>query len=150
MIIGEPCILVFLPRSSSDSWWGSGLSCRVFAPCDVQKERVRLRAKQFWNARKVREVREQTLPALTHEHDGLIFQSWNDAYTARTDSNLLKYKYPNLNSVEFLILIKEKPEANIAELHVQDKGDKTVHIAKVDETVPLNVVDLEGSPVVRL
>lgn len=95
-------------------------------------------------------MKEKTLPALTHEHDGLIFQSWKDKYTARTDQSLLKYKYPNLNSVEFLVKMRETPEADMAELHVHDRNDKTVHIGKVDETVPLVVVDVDGRPLVRV
>lgn len=34
--------------------------------------------------------------------DILIFQGWDDPYVPRTHEGLLKWKYPEMNSVDFL------------------------------------------------
>ena len=42
---------------------------------------------------------------LSHEADGLIFQGWDDAYVPRTHDGFLKWKYTNMNLVDFLFWV---------------------------------------------
>ncbi|MCD7456513.1 hypothetical protein HAX54_031951 [Datura stramonium] len=44
----------------------------------------------------------KNLSKLSHEADGLYFQGWDDPYVPRTHEGLLKWKYPEMNSVDFL------------------------------------------------
>ncbi|KAL6531964.1 hypothetical protein OROGR_013934 [Orobanche gracilis] len=41
------------------------------------------------------------IPQLSHSSDGLVFQGWDDPYVPRTHEGLLKWKYPEMNSVDF-------------------------------------------------
>lgn len=36
------------------------------------------------------------------ETDGFNYQGWDDPYVPRTHEGLLKWKYPEMNSVDFL------------------------------------------------
>ena len=46
----------------------------------------------------------QFIPTLSHEADGLIFQPIDDAYVSGTCEELLKWKFAELNTVDFLFL----------------------------------------------
>lgn len=37
-----------------------------------------------------------------HMTDGILFQGWDDPYVPRTHEGLLKWKYPEMNSIDFL------------------------------------------------
>lgn len=64
-----------------------------------------------------------------HEKDGLIFQPLNSPYTGGTCNNILKWKPPHLNSVDFRIVIREErrdgclPES-VAQLYVSNIKDR--------------------------
>ncbi|KAK7826784.1 mrna-capping enzyme [Quercus suber] len=62
-------------------------------------EPFRVRRKDFWLLSTVNKVLELKL---SHESDGLIFQGWDDPYVPRTHEGLLKWKFANMNSVDFL------------------------------------------------
>lgn len=63
---------------------------------------------------------------VTHEKDGLIFQPVDAPYTGGTCHEILKWKPPHLNSVDFRLVIREErqpaclPE-NYAYLHVSNR-----------------------------
>ncbi|XVF78903.1 hypothetical protein PTKIN_Ptkin14bG0175200 [Pterospermum kingtungense] len=61
-----------------------------------------VRRKDFWLLSTVHKVLKEFIPKLPHESDGLIFQGWDDPYVPRTHEGLLKWKYAQLNSVDFL------------------------------------------------
>ncbi|WRX23035.1 Dual specificity phosphatase [Theobroma cacao] len=65
-------------------------------------EPFRVRRKDFWLLSTVNKVLKEFIPRLSHEADGLIFQGWDDPYVPRTHEGLLKWKYAQLNSVDFL------------------------------------------------
>ncbi|KAG8504221.1 hypothetical protein CXB51_002535 [Gossypium anomalum] len=68
-------------------------------------EPFRVRRKDFWLLSTVNKVLKEFIPKLSHEADGLIFQGWDDPYVPRTHEGLLKWKYAQLNSVDFLFKI---------------------------------------------
>uniref|UniRef100_A0A2C9VEM6 mRNA guanylyltransferase n=1 Tax=Manihot esculenta TaxID=3983 RepID=A0A2C9VEM6_MANES len=65
-------------------------------------EPFRVRRKDFWLLSTVTKLLKEFIPKLSHDADGLIFQGWDDPYVPRTHEGLLKWKYPELNSVDFL------------------------------------------------
>lgn len=62
---------------------------------------------------------KEFIPKIPHEADGLIFQGWDDAYVPRTHEGLLKWKYPEMNSVDFLFEIGEDGSE---QLFLHEKG----------------------------
>ncbi|XP_010553078.1 PREDICTED: mRNA-capping enzyme-like isoform X2 [Tarenaya hassleriana] len=70
-------------------------------------EPFRVRRKDFWLLSAVEKVLKGFIPSLSHEADGLIFQGWDDPYVPRTHEGLLKWKYPEMNSVDFLYEVGE-------------------------------------------
>ncbi|TVU29805.1 hypothetical protein EJB05_21392 [Eragrostis curvula] len=67
-----------------------------------EKELFSVRRKDFWVLSQVKHTLENFIPNLCHDADGLIFQGWDDPYVTRTHEGLLKWKYPEMNSVDFL------------------------------------------------
>ncbi|CAL5351372.1 hypothetical protein CsSME_00038696 [Camellia sinensis var. sinensis] len=65
-------------------------------------EPFRVRRKDFWLLSTVTKLLKEFIPRLSHAADGLIFQGWDDPYIPRTHEGLLKWKYPEMNSVDFL------------------------------------------------
>ncbi|KAG0496131.1 hypothetical protein HPP92_000822 [Vanilla planifolia] len=64
-----------------------------------------VRRKDFWLLSTVEKLLKVFIPSLSHGADGLIFQGWDDPYVPRTHEGLLKWKYPEMNSVDFLFEI---------------------------------------------
>ncbi|XP_008235258.1 PREDICTED: mRNA-capping enzyme-like [Prunus mume] len=61
-----------------------------------------VRRKGFWLLSTVTKLLRKFIPGLSHASDGLIFQGWDDPYVPRTHEGLLKWKFPEMNSVDFL------------------------------------------------
>ncbi|XP_078158081.1 uncharacterized protein LOC144553751 [Carex rostrata] len=80
-----------------------------------------VRRKDFWLLSTVTKLLREFIPRLSHEADGLIFQGWDDPYVNRTHEGLLKWKYPEMNSVDFLF---EIGGGNRHFLFLYDKGKK--------------------------
>lgn len=72
-----------------------------------EMEPFRVRRKDFWLLSAVTKVLREFIPKLSHAADGLIFQGWDDPYIPRTHEGLLKWKYADMNSVDFLFEISE-------------------------------------------
>ncbi|XP_074312021.1 uncharacterized protein LOC141647644 isoform X2 [Silene latifolia] len=77
------------------------------APYRYDLEPFRVRRKDFWLLSTARKLLKDFIPKLSHDADGLIFQGWDDPYVPRTHEGLLKWKYPEMNSVDFLFEIRE-------------------------------------------
>ncbi|XP_057438787.1 uncharacterized protein LOC130730727 [Lotus japonicus] len=60
-----------------------------------------VRRKGFWLLSTVSKLLHNFIPQLSHSSDGLVFQGWDDPYVPRTHEGLLKWKYPEMNSVDF-------------------------------------------------
>ncbi|AAD56326.1 putative mRNA capping enzyme, RNA guanylyltransferase [Arabidopsis thaliana] len=84
-------------------------------------EPFRVRRKDFWLLSAVEKVLKGFIPSLSHEADGLIFQGWDDPYVPRTHEGLLKWKYPEMNSVDFLY---EQDESGRGMLSLFERGKK--------------------------
>uniref|UniRef100_A0A5B6Z318 mRNA guanylyltransferase n=1 Tax=Davidia involucrata TaxID=16924 RepID=A0A5B6Z318_DAVIN len=65
-------------------------------------EPFRVRRKDFYLLSTVTKLLREFIPSLSHAADGLILQGWDDPYVPRTHEGLLKWKYPEMNSVDFL------------------------------------------------
>nr|XP_016510602.1 PREDICTED: mRNA-capping enzyme-like isoform X5 [Nicotiana tabacum] len=83
-------------------------------------EPFRMRRKNFWLLSTVRKVLKELIPELSHEADGLIFQGWLDPYVPLTHDGLLKWKYPEMNSVDFLFEVVDSREL----LYLHERGKK--------------------------
>lgn len=83
-------------------------------------EPFRVRRKDFWLLSAVTKVLKGFIPKLPHAADGLVFQGWEDPYVPRTHEGLLKWKYPDMNSVDFLFeMIDNRPS-----LYLFERGKK--------------------------
>ncbi|XP_074286616.1 uncharacterized protein LOC141611864 [Silene latifolia] len=90
-------------------------------PYRYDLEPFRVRRKDFWLLSTVGKVLKEFIPKLSHDADGLIFQGWDDPYVPRTHEGLLKWKYPEMNSVDFLF---EVGEDGAEYLYLYDRGKK--------------------------
>ncbi|KAJ4762245.1 mRNA-capping enzyme [Rhynchospora pubera] len=80
-----------------------------------------VRRKDFWSLSTVTKLLKELIPQLSHEADGLIFQGCDDPYVCRTHEGLLKWKYPEMNSVDFLF---EVGSENRQLLFLYERGKK--------------------------
>ncbi|OXG93496.1 mRNA guanylyltransferase [Cryptococcus neoformans A2-102-5] len=60
----------------------------------------------------LRFVMEEHIPKLKHGHDGLIFTCVHTPYVAGTDENILKWKPPSENSIDFKVELRFPPLAD--------------------------------------
>ncbi|VVA93609.1 unnamed protein product [Arabis nemorensis] len=81
-----------------------------------------VRIKGFWVLSTVEKILKVTIPSLSHESDGLIFQGWDDPYVPRTHKGLLKWKYAEMNSVDFLFEMGE--DSGRGMLFLYERGRK--------------------------
>lgn len=84
-------------------------------------EPFRVRRKDFWLLSTVSKLLREFIPKLSHDADGLIFQGWDDPYVMRTHDGLLKWKYADMNSVDFLF---EVDSENRQQLYLFERGKK--------------------------
>ncbi|KAM3304548.1 hypothetical protein P3S67_011414 [Capsicum chacoense] len=84
-------------------------------------EPFRVRRKEFHLLSTVTKLLKEFIPKLSHEADGLIFQGWDDPYVPRTHEGLLKWKYPEMNSVDFLFEVVEEDRGL---LYLHERGKK--------------------------
>ncbi|KAL6987730.1 mRNA guanylyltransferase [Sarracenia purpurea var. burkii] len=83
-------------------------------------EPFRVRRKDFWLLSTVNKLLKEFIPRLSHAADGLIFQGWDDPYVPRTHEGLLKWKYPEMNSVDFLFEMVDNRQL----LFLHERGKK--------------------------
>lgn len=126
---------------------------RYLAAC----EEFRLRRKPFWGVEATPQLLRSTLPALPHPADGLIFQPGAEGYRVRTHDKLLKWKFPHLNSVDFILQLSRDGGGGHAgeptwELHVMEQGGRTKPLRSValppDLTPPAGAHDPLTAPFV--
>ncbi|GJN21256.1 hypothetical protein PR202_gb08718 [Eleusine coracana subsp. coracana] len=80
-----------------------------------EKELFSIRRKGFFVLSTAKDTLEKFIPKLCHDADGLIFQGWDDPYIPRTHEGLLKWKYPEMNSVDFLFEVMRSITDNITQ-----------------------------------
>ncbi|KAL6496191.1 hypothetical protein OROGR_029449 [Orobanche gracilis] len=88
---------------------------------------VEVRRKNFWPLCAVTILLKKMIPDLSHAADGLIFQGWDDAYVPRTHQGLLKWKYPEMNSVDFLFEMVNDHQS----LYLFERGKKKLMDGRV-------------------
>ena len=105
----------------------------------ANKEPFSVRTKEFHPLQFARSSIEKFIPALSHESDGLIFQPSNAPYVPQTYESLLKWKFPELNSVDFLLRVARGSGL----LFVGDKGGQYVRLEDdfVTRSEPLESLD---------
>uniref|UniRef100_A0ACD5WAL3 Uncharacterized protein n=1 Tax=Avena sativa TaxID=4498 RepID=A0ACD5WAL3_AVESA len=91
---------IIRPRYSEKEQFESGAKTNPIYRYDM--ELFSARRKDFWLLSTAKKVLKGFIPSLCHDADGLIFQGWDDPYVTRTHEGLLKWKYPEMNSVDFL------------------------------------------------
>lgn len=70
------------------------------------KEPFSVRKKEFWDVSTARQILgEKFAKVMSHEVDGLIFQPVPDTYLCGRSDQVLKWKPPSLNSVDFKLVI---------------------------------------------
>lgn len=72
---------------------------------DKSQEPFSIRKKDFFPVEQVVKVLDELIPKMPHETDGLVLQPLNDPYIPGTCNVVLKWKPPDLNSVDFLLNI---------------------------------------------
>lgn len=80
-----------------------------------EEEPFRVEAKMFWFMGQAEGI-VKIIPTLRHECDGFIFQAYEDKYQVGTHEELLKWKYPHLNSVDFRYRHNSSPSPLICSL----------------------------------
>ncbi|KAF4614655.1 hypothetical protein D9613_002626 [Agrocybe pediades] len=68
-----------------------------------------IRVKEINFSYAVEKVFAVDIPALQHENDGLIYTCVNTPYTPGTDRNILKWKPPSENSIDFKLVLRFPP-----------------------------------------
>ncbi|GAB4819049.1 hypothetical protein N2152v2_006095 [Parachlorella kessleri] len=110
--------LVVKPRTSErqkieSKHWGF--------PYQYDKEPFRVRRKEFWPLPRADKLLNTFIPNLCHEADGLIFQPYYAPYEAGTCLDMLKWKFPSMNSVDFQLRIQPGGEPKLLLLHPRGK-----------------------------
>ncbi|CAO2824135.1 unnamed protein product [Amaranthus hypochondriacus] len=90
-------------------------------PYRYELEPFRVRRKDFWLLSTTGKLLKEFIPNLPHEADGLVFQCWEDPYVPKKHEGLLKWKYPKMNSVDFLFEMGENGREN---LYLYEYGKK--------------------------
>ncbi|WJX33378.1 mRNA guanylyltransferase [Trifolium repens] len=119
-------------------------------------EPFRVRRKDFWLLSTVTKLLNEFIPKLSHDADGLIFQGWDDPYVPRTHEGLLKWKYADLDSVDFLFEIdddrqllllyergkKKLMEGYIVAFEASIFGEVSIDFADYAEATKISLVSL--------
>ncbi|MCL7039703.1 hypothetical protein MKW94_014887, partial [Papaver nudicaule] len=88
---------------------------------EYELEPFRVRRKNFWLLSTITKLLRSFIPKLSHEADGLIFQGWDDPYVPRTHEGLLKWKFAEMNSVDFLFEVVDEHRQL---LYLYERGKK--------------------------
>ncbi|KAJ3995452.1 mRNA guanylyltransferase [Lentinula boryana] len=68
-----------------------------------------IKVKEIRSAYNVEQVFTMDIPALQHGNDGLIYTCVNTPYIPGTDSNIIKWKPPTENSIDFKLILRFPP-----------------------------------------
>jgi len=93
---------------------------------DYGAELFSTRRKDFWQLQTSKKVLDQMIPSMSHESDGLIFQSWQDPYKPGTCDELLKWKFASHNSVDFLLKLDGQGKPGLFLL--ETRGRRKEHV----------------------
>ncbi|KDR73643.1 hypothetical protein GALMADRAFT_72172 [Galerina marginata CBS 339.88] len=78
-------------------------------PHVAEKQPFSIKVKEINFSYHVEKVFTVDIPALQHGNDGLIYTCVNTPYTPGTDHNILKWKPPSENSIDFKLVLRFPP-----------------------------------------
>lgn len=94
------------------------------------------RRKDFWQLQTSQKILNEVIPAMSHESDGLIFQSWQDPYKPGTCDELLKWKFGSHNSVDFLCKLDADGTAGLYLLETRGRRKDHVRLEGARFVIP--------------
>lgn len=115
-------------------------------PYLYEQEEVRVRRKEFYPLSNSKTLLDRFIPALPHESDGLIFQGYDDPYILGTCEELLKWKFPSLNSVDFRLRVDRKDKLVRFGDELDRNGKRSDGAAQDDEAAADAASDPHGYP----
>lgn len=71
---------------------------------DVQEVTISIVVKDFFKYKHASYLFETYIPYLPHRNDGLIFTKNVSMYKPGSDANIIKWKPPNMNTIDFLLI----------------------------------------------
>mmetsp|Transcript_50957 Transcript_50957/g.58437 ORF Transcript_50957/g.58437 Transcript_50957/m.58437 type:complete len:362 (-) Transcript_50957:1734-2819(-) len=71
--------------------------------CYVESDSIKLFLKDFFETSELKHLYDNIVPKLPHENDGLIFTKVEMVYKPGTHEDIIKWKPPELNSVDFYL-----------------------------------------------
>lgn len=111
----------------------------------IDRELFSVRLKQFFPLSRTKELLEKFIPELCHESDGLIFQPKNASYVPNTFDELLKWKYPEMNTIDFALKLQQTLNGKLSPiLYVGDKRGSLTRINDRFELQSGKLEDLDG------
>lgn len=69
--------------------------------------KIKFRLKDFFNFTDIEYLFKNYLLTLPHENDGLIFTNNKANYRSGTDQNILKWKLPHMNTLDFFLITSQ-------------------------------------------
>ncbi|KAL1693326.1 mRNA capping enzyme, catalytic domain-containing protein [Schizophyllum commune] len=75
----------------------------------VNLQPFHIQVKKMHAAYQVSQVFDEDIPKLQHGNDGLIYTKVEAPYTPNTDRNILKWKPPSENSIDFKLVVRFPP-----------------------------------------
>jgi mRNA guanylyltransferase len=82
-----------------------------FSPTLILTGLRRIKVKPMERAYAIDKIFSVDIPNLQHGHDGLIFTCVHGSYSVGTDENILKWKPPSENSIDFKLVLRFPPTA---------------------------------------
>jgi len=111
----------------------------------IDRELFSIRLKQFYPLAQTKELLEKFIPSLCHESDGLIFQPKHAPYVPNTFDELLKWKFPEMNTIDFALkLEREESGKLIPTLYVGGTRGTLSKIGDSFESKSRRLEDLAG------
>ncbi|KAG5055273.1 hypothetical protein JHK85_007783 [Glycine max] len=118
-----------------------GLSKSINPYYRYDLEPFSVRRKGFWLLSTVSKLLHKFIPQLSHSSDGLVFQGWDDPYVPRTHEGLLKWKYPEMNSVDFLCEVVQVGAGDRPLLFLFERGRKKLMEENVMRSIKDNITE---------
>lgn len=107
---------------------------------EIERELFSIRLKKFYPLSSTRALLENFIPNLSHDSDGLIFQPQSSKYEPYTFDALLKWKFPKMNSVDFLLHFEQLSD-NTSEPHLY-VGGKDGKLIRIKDKISADTTDL--------
>jgi len=112
---------------------------------DIERELFSIRQKKFYPISSTRVLLENFIPNLSHDSDGLIFQPQSSRYEPNTFNALLKWKFPEMNSVDFLLKFERTSGINFEpRLYVGGRDGKLIRIKDKICSCTTDLINFDG------